>query len=1767
MQFLIILTLGIYIVHAYNNEVYDDEEEKCIRKYAKYHSLSKATKSKELSDHKASGVVKYLGIAKKKEEHRFMNCFNWTSIRNQVKKDFMKYCTGLGKDNYRYNYTYHLNLSVYSPPPRRGDNTSARIKVSSCITASVLSLSKEDVEHRICKEGSNGMLHCSFPEVSSVTYTGKRCDNVTADKVIVRNYTVFKDNSNSAHTDISISFEGISSSYPYKDSNSFGKCLREIIDLCENDNNQSNRVKAEKQVISHCSDCKITLMADVTEVPEEFTNSLRECGGLTSDKFTQLFYQCEVTGGTDCINYISLKDKMKYSSIKVLGSYLGKRISKKHRPRRNVYKDHIDDDIDDVYKDHIDDSDLNCMYQSYDQETGEYETCDGTNTGTSSPNESRNNKWKSKKSKRHKRSVDKKDTLANRLKNHLGVQDVIPSDSHHLQVGLYDKHDKVIGDGKIISSLKDSVKKAFATQMPNVPSDTKPEDVLSVIKKYLSPENHNSVLFSEVSSIGYQKMSSIKETLLNSNDNKLVTVDDVKNIERRIKHFDVKKDPNYKQESILKDYKKSIDSYKQAGGEKVYVSFNHKNPVLGVEVGSTISIPNTGLNSRTSLPYNNIKVPILSGKETSTFYRNTEQSHRRCRRGITGAMCGLLMLTPHNNRALNHVVRVSDSSSTDSLMNIPSGSSSLSEDTVSLGSASSVSLAISANEFELDSGSGRRVSGPNSLRTYTSGSNGGSSGGSNGGSSGRGSPSNSLTHVTPLSNNDIDSHTSEYGSTMSRISKTFDKTLALSIAAQLITQGLMERNLRSRIEYGNDIDETSAVFDVVSTSMTTIGGVVAASGVMASPNLAFAGMGISSIAGLLDAGRDIYYILSGKPRFSDPVIKTFNTYRDYMTDTSKTGVRKCMMPGTETIVYMAYRNDSSVVPLLEKVSLYFVDTIDSVLMYLNTSNIVLDFSLTVACPFGYLRSIDLDITSYTVLKFTTEEGVRFYKFTRLGAMLSSFPVVRLTCGKDITLTLKPFEVKLSDMQLLKMSTPGEPEETKNMPSNVCDIFPLKKFYLTVGDCPFDSSMVSVVHTTCSILLRMATWEPVRNRWVLENPFDQGSRFRQLFTFQKFDFNNTIIKPNEIPGHSKFCASRHATECYWTDVMILDDTSSCASRSRTIYLELYTFGYGRGFTSFVLTCPSGSTPVAVGDKDGVIELPLADFYTVKMFASTKQKKIGVFCVDNYNSNFKSDLININFVEQNISKDIIYLDEFTGKEKIFEDVAKYGEMPWRSKRCVTWQHKRPCISYHGKIDVWTEDFILETDVGPELMITEKYDPSTVSIQNIEKSKTLFPYELNVEFYVGNLGNAYENPKTFWDDASKKYRTYSSIVLLLIPCTMRSNMMMYNISNIISVMSYHQSLTYNYGDGNKYIFDRVSGSNCVATLDIKSKMISTKCEAFSIPRNINNEGMCFITATSRDHCAAGTDDIKSSGYSKEQAVKTRYCDTYISPAVWEDAGHYCGYFSSIKHVGYIYPKYEACRSYIHIHYRDVWIENEVLMKPPYAFEFKYSKSNEYINPKLSDSLKKLYEEYKMISEYTNSSLTNSINRLSNSLTSDGRDITDVIIDAGVLETSYEANIEMLKDLESKITETAHSVLVNSLSGKDVDDIYNKEELCCLIDFKRNTVSELCLRNYSCGTIDDYLYDDFIEYDDYKYDEDKVLILINGTFEDYNLLKNVGDPVITCIDPVIIPLHNKDAKYEVEEAILMRAFKEGLEELMHELDFNISSIMLKNNISNINM
>ncbi|AYO89717.1 variola B22R family protein [Fowlpox virus] len=1748
---IIISILFYSLTFAYYAD--DSENESCLRKESRYHRIVNNIKPKELTDHKAIAAMRYLSIIRTRERERLHNCFDWKSIREEIKRSFISMCdTRSNQDRldavYRYNYTYSVSLYIHNKARNRHNYLREGLKLFSCISAAALSLSKEDIEYTNCETHDN-VLTCSVPPMYAVTYNNDKCKNITADTVIVKNFTMNKSKNNST---ITVTFNGVSSSPPYEPSNVFAECVKHILSNCQKAPTfgRIGQVIIDTKLTSNCHDCQMSLMVDVVSVPDEFKTSLATCGGLPYDKMASLYYTCEVTGGTDCTNYIYINDKIKSNSIKTLRAYTGK------KRRTKTKRDTLTPEMS--FKEELKDSSinhehLNCMYNMYNLDDGEeYEKCI-EHSGDYKNKRKLNNAYRSYRHRR-KRSILEDDSVEDvigtnssskdirtLLKNYLGIDSVILEDITHLQIGMYKKQKGISGDGELVNTLKDMVKSTFRTYMPEISSNILPKDVLNILDIPVPRLDGKNIVSASLYYIAFTKIESIKSVITNNKHSYYIFEEDLDKLERRLNHIELN---NKQHKNIISCFKDGINAYKEYGGRTVSVVATPSKSVLGVEVRSIISKPTTSDESQDVLQR---RVRSVDSSRDVKRVLDTEiytsQNHKpsiRCKRGI-GAVCGLLSLTRH-----------SDSSSRRSTPSLSTGGS----------------LDTSQDLYGYYDSSGRYSH--NSIHTsgrgdthsvygmYSESVNSILSGYSTGSISG-------TSYTTESSNYIIGSGypMTDYGSNMDKIAKQLDKAVNFNLASQLLVHRLIDLQLR----YNDDNSVATAVAETVSTCLESMGGAMSIAGSFMSTRLAFSGMGLSTIAGLIDAGVDIYHILTGKPRSPDPVIKMFNTYEEYISDTERTGVRKCMIPGTETLVYMSYRNDTSFKQPLDKLSLHFIDTIDSVLMYLNTSNVILDFSLTVACPLGYLRSIDVDITAYTTLKYTNEDGVRFYKFLNLGTMLSSFPTVRLTCGKDITLTLKPFEVELRNMQLLKMATPGEPEETKTMPSNVCDIFPLKSFNLLVRGCPFDSSITYIIHTTCSILLRISSWDPAGKRWILENPFGKDPELKQLFVFQNRNFSDIVIKPNTVQGHSKFCANKHTTECYWKDTMLLDDTSSCESRSRNIYVEIYTFGYGRGFTSFVLSCPSGSTPVAVGNKDGVIELPIGDFATSKMFASTEENKIGVFCIDNYDSDFKSDLIHINFVSQAYNESVIFIDEFTGRERVFEDMAKLGTMPWRSRKCVTWKHKRSCVSYHGKIDIWTEDYIIETDIGDEIMITEKYDAGTIDINSVEKSKVWFPCDLKIHYYIKDLGKAYDDSNRFWSDAKNMYRTYSSIVLILIPCTMRANMLIYNTSDTISSLAYHQSMTQDYGNGKKYILTRVSGSNCFAELELTSRMMKVTCDPFSIPRTIHKyEGICSITVTSRDHCATLEDDIKTSGYSKEQANTARYCETYIVPAVWEDPDHYCGYFSKFRHIGYRYPKYEACRSYIHVYYKDTWIEKEVLSKPPYAFKFTYGKNNEYVNPKLSNSLKRLYEEYRSISEYKQGSLPSAINRLSESLTSNGRSITEIIVNGRILETAYKADAERLTELEHAISITSQEVIANSLSAEDINDIIGNKDKCCLINFRDNSITKVDdLSSYYCGELTDYMYDDFIEYSNMSNDQIRPMILINGTLQDFELLYLIGEPVVTCIEATVIPLRTKSIRHEVEEIMLLRAFKEGLEELMYEFDMNISTILMRHNVSSL--
>ncbi|ARF02718.1 SWPV1-123 [Shearwaterpox virus] len=1742
----------------------------CVKTKSIYHSRENTVENKQSVDYKADAITKYLQIAEYKEKNKFFSEFNWNNISNYLETKFLDMCLKNSNEGkrYKYNYSYKYSIVIYVEKAKTSF-LEARKEAVSCVIKNLIMV--KDIDKYIINTGNSYKF--AVPQVEYVKLLNKECNNVTVSSIILSNFTIHGNKPKIEN--VEILFEGVSVQEPYMDSDMFHICIHSIIDLCRGDSNLHISI-LKKVITGKCENNSMSLISEVVKPPDDYLQILKRYS-LEDDDNTRLFYYCMLHNSSDssCLNYISLQDSASNTYIKLLDPYFHKTLSS--RLKRSL-------------SEKLNEEDLDCMYEKYEpyNEGTELNEC---------INKREERAIKNRKKRGATSTVSDVDDEYSQIAKYLGVKenDILPGSASHIQLGIYgDRYDTVTGDGAIIDRLSLSARQLFSQYMPNVPADTIPSNVISELDRvrHVTSTPKNPVI-SGVYSVAANKIESVKSALKKENpglsnkneldinskhihylgSNSINTVNDVKKITGN---------------DAYSKFKDRVSSFRHKGGDVVLTRYNQKEGNLLFNVDTSTSI----IKPAREFPKKNTvfgSISSLDSTQDNTILNNRKSMSLNdistCGKFGNSAACALLGSVP-NIQSSSKDINIIDTFKSNKILEkkvakIPITSNILTRSDIR-NKVSHVKFLDSQdpvlrrhaeakeNVFSNPQRSSIRSREP--TYAYVRGertsesvfSRSMSTGGGSSGYQGDISRSEGGSVYIPVQTRTAEETRSKelYRKKMVDTAKKFDKTTALATATQVMIQGLINARTRNEDLKKTDLSDSEIVFEAVSSSFSSISNAIMVAGIVASPNIAFAGMGLSLVAGLIDLGKHIYNLIAGKPKPEDPLVKKFNQYGDIVADSSKMGVRTCLMPGSDLIIYLSYRNDTTFKPSLEKLDMHFIDVMDSVVYYLNTSNIIMDYSLTIVCPIGYLRSPDIDVNAYVSLKETREE-VRFYQINRLGAMLYKSPIVRFTCGRDITLTLKPFEVPISEMQLLKMATPGEPNETRSIPSNVCDLFPMKHFYLLVKGCPYDSSKIAIAYTTCSILLRMSVWEEEKRRWVLENPFDQKNRFKQLFVFSKFKFNDTVIKPNEIPGHAKFCANRQSNQCHWYDVMVLDDITSCEIRARKIYVEIYLFTGNRGFTSFVLTCPSGSTPVAVGDKQGIIELPFSDMFTVKMFASVKKKSIGVFCVNDYDTRYRSDMIIIKFVEPNFPKHTFSLNTYAGQSSMFNDLV--GDMmPYRSRTCSNAKSKA-CTSYYRRINVWSPNYVVETDIGNELMIGEKYDPESATLENIQKSKLYFPHKLNLEYSLSGLGNVYDKSDRFWSDAEKSLRTFSSILLILVGCDLRKNVI--NYGNRISVMAYHQYKEQDYGDGKKYTFNRVKEGNCKAELDFKTKFMKIKCEEFAISRYdlYSYEGICAITVTSKDHCAAKDfDDSKKYGYSAKYANSPRKCDTHRALETVHHPDNYCGrVLITSKYVKYIHPMYEACRSYIHIYYRDTWLEKYVLEEPPYAFSFKYNTTkNEYVDSTLSNKLRDLYRIYKELYEYTESTLPKSINRLAGALTSEGRQITNVEVDSNVLEIAYLADMERIAELEVKIKSLSKEILVSTLSDDDIYEIIAKEqyETCCLLDFSTNTSTKVYpMRNYTCGNIEDFIYEYSGE------NETSTVVLVNGTYMKYDLFGISGASIITCFETNVIPLNINSAKKEVQNMLLLHSVERGLDDLMMELDYNISSILLENNITYI--
>ncbi|QED21095.1 surface glycoprotein [Borealpox virus] len=1579
---------------------------------------------------------------------------------------------------------------------------------------------------------------------------------------------------NDTSEEIVLMLTGTSSSDTFVSSTNITECLRTLI------NNASNisdvRITQNMNVTSNCDKCSMNLMSSVIPVVDEFNNTLKKIGVKYSNT-THSYYHCKLTTNSTCEELIDLDEVINNITLTNIISSSAKTNTRKRRD--------LNPDIGFSTS-----KELDCLYKSY-----------GVNDDIShcfaSP--------------RRRRSDDKKEYIEMKLLDHakkdLGIDRVLPKGTTHFQVGVSGASGGVVGDSSPFQNVKSRASLLAEKIMPRVPiTATEAELYATVNRQTKLPAGVKSTPFTEaLASTINQKLSSVKEVtyaslnLPGSSGYVHRPSDSVIYSSIRRSRLPSDSDSDFEDiQTVVRDYNErygrrvsrtqsssssdfeDIDTVVREYNEQKYGASRVRTPSSSSSDFEDIDTVVKEYREK----YGGAMAKGRSSPKPDPLYSTVKKTPKGLAAGVEivtkqtdysllpDVNTGSSIMTPLTRRGATRRPKRPSPPPREDLPPLPPNPPPRNprpwlpprDDSSSPPRRPPPPLppkpvpAVPPRDAQPDKKGFSKFVSPRRCRRASSGVICGMIQSRPNDDTysllqrpkiepeyaevGNGVPKNNV----PVIGN---KHSKKYTSSMSKISTKFDKSAAFG-AAMLLTgqQAISQQTRLSALSRKDQMSKEERIFEAVSMGLSTIGSTLTTAGMVGGPKLMVVGMGISMISGIIDTVKDIYYLLSGYEKPEDPIITFFNTYSSLVSNSNKMGVRKCLTPGEDTIIFMAYKNDSSFKPNIDKTAMYFLDVINSEILYLNTSNLVLEYQLKVACPVGTLRSVDVDITAYTIL-YDTSDNIKRYKFVRLATLLSKHPVIRLTCGLATTLVIKPYEVPISDMQLLKMATPGEPESTKSIPSDVCDKYPLKKFYLLAGGCPYDASQTFIVYTTCSILLKTATWDQFRNRWVLQNPFRQEGMYKQLFTFSKYDFNDTIIDPNGVAGHASFCTNKSSSQCFWTEPMILEDVTSCNSRTRKIYVKLEVFN-GAGFNSFVLNCPSGSTPTYIKDKNTpndnfIIELPVGDYGTAKLYSSTKQSRIAVFCSHNYDKRFKSDIIVLIFDRfTRFSFTSINTESVYGRNKLFIETSV--GMPFRSLFC---DNRRPGCYYAGI--PFSEDSVeSHTHYSSEIMLKETYDANSIDQRIITKSKTHFPSPISVKFNVDKLGNAYKNPNSFWKDAKNKKRTYSAITLKIIQCTARNKAI--EFGRIVSNMAYLQSTTRDYGDGNKYKFNSLNKTNheCEAILDLTSREVTVTCPAFSIPRDVStHEGLCFIVTTSKDHCATNDDGVKSDGYGKEDGHKQRYCRHHWAYGI-KPYDFYC------MSVGWVhnFPDYDPCNSYIHIEYKDIWVESKVLKRPPYTFEFTHDNSNEYVNKEISDKLNDLYNEYKKIMEYSDGSLPASINRLAKALTAEGRQIASVNIDGNLLDIAYQADKEKIINIQNRISDITKDIFIHTLSDKDIKDIIESEEgkRCCIIDVKNNHVEKYYpVDNYLCGTLDDYIYT--------SVDTNKSYVLVNDTYMSYDYLEASGVVVLSCYEMTIISLDTKDAKDAIEDEILESAVAEALNDMFMEFDKNVSAIIIK--------
>ncbi|WHU51744.1 LSDV134 variola virus B22R-like protein [Lumpy skin disease virus] len=948
------------------------------------------------------------------------------------------------------------------------------------------------------------------------------------------------------------------------------------------------------------------------------------------------------------------------------------------------------------------------------------------------------------------------------------------------------------------------------------------------------------------------------------------------------------------------------------------------------------------------------------------------------------------------------------------------------------------------------------------------------------------------------------------------------------------------------------------IVNIVTSVLSQIGGTLAMAG-SGSPKAAAAGLVIQGISGLIDAATSIYFLLSGQEQPKDPAIEKFSNYASYVSRTDA-GARVCMMPDSDITITLAYRHSNMNVEA-EKTRGEYTDIIPSTVYYLKNSQISYTVKVTLVCPIGQLRLLEADINTYATLTREDKDGVKFYHVFGILELLSYHPNVTFTCGNEPGVIFIPFEQKLSDMQLLRISTPGEPREAEAMSSDVCDIYPLKKFYVLAGNCPFDMSRKSVAYVTCSTLLRMSTYEHEKQRWILMNPFSNGNEDNiQLFTFKKYDFSaeKDKIKLNSISHSDTICSQSDTSTCFWADAMILEDVTSCNSRIRKLSVEMSTVSE-KGYNNFVLTCPYGSTPFYISNGS-IISIPMNTRRTSVRFASKHNNVALISCIHNSNPAYKSDIVEVMFKQSNMSDMYLDFKYFKDRKYLFDSFSDI--MPKRSKTCKRASENSNCKNYYYIKHVPEIEFKVYVAKLPMVRLGTSYS-GVLNYQTLEKVNKYFSTPISISVDASTLSDVYKNQEHFWKFAMEKKRTFSSITATIFACSVVAGKVNVNMGVKGSHDYYGRSGKYIYMGSKdfasndkiyfKFIPDKAeyrlkdTYGECEIYLDLKTRRVNVNCPELTIPQHpfdspdVNS--LCVLVATSRDHCAISEENWRSYdrthgvGYSHEY-VDAEFDSCRKSHGPTYPVDNFCFYWCAGI---YWPPDYDPCASSMVLGYSPIFPENRIV-HPPYIKEFGYEPGkNEYVKRELYNKLQNLYEKYNMLVLYSMNPVVEMSNGLAKSMTSEAREIFRLIANSNEMQKAKEENDMKAEKVKMEIEETLNNIYVDTLSYSESTSLLRSaiSTRCCVLD-GTSVYKYFDLEYYLCGNYSDYL----ININNVTY------VKINDSLieEDIYLVRNI--PQVTCFHITLVSVNNEEQQKKFETEIVTMAFEDVLTEIFDEYD-----------------